>query len=96
MTMSEAPQSIKNERSINEFTTAEIESSQNADDHKNNSNNQLTGPQQLRQKRRVVGIVTSTVSMTSYFFINSTVAKTYNLVGAGSSLLCIPFGYTVC
>jgi len=85
--MSEAPPSI------NHFPTAEIASSRDNDDQ--NNNNQLTTGPQLRDKRRVINIFTTTLTTLSYSFATSTVAKTYILVAA-ANLVCVPIGYTVC
>jgi hypothetical protein len=92
MAVSEAPPSIKSDRSINQLTSAEIASSQNDQ----NNNQQLIAGSQLREKRRVLSVITSTLTTTSYSFVTSTVAKTYSLVATTGNLVCVPVGYTVC
>ena len=64
--------------------------------HEIDSSKEMSPDTLVRAKRLFFGnyFVVST-TLTSYFFVNTTVTKAVNL-GAAGQVLCVPVGYAIC
>jgi len=93
--VSAAPAQIRIQRELSDSpSSAEIESSQQIrQQEEDNANNNLRSVRQLRSL-----IVSSTLTITSYSLVPSTVTKsiTLGIGGCSTCVLCVPAGVTIC